>query len=151
MSGILLTCKSGALEGGKTRGVDKEFLALFSVLDENDSWLLDKNIKYYCSNPQGVNKEDEDFMESNKMHAINGYFYGNLPDLEMCLGDTVNWHLAGIGNEVDLHTGKIRVTFRPTEGNSRQSCILDSTPWIRDSLSVELGFWIQSFVGFRIL
>ena len=108
MSGIMLTCKSGALEGGKTRGVDKEFLALFSVLDENDSWLLDKNINYYCSEPQGVNKEDEDFMESNKMHAINGYFYGNLPDLEMCLGDTVNWHLAGIGNEVDLHTGKIR-------------------------------------------
>ena len=108
MSGILLTCKSGALEGGKTRGVDKEFLALFSVLDENDSWLLDENIKTYCSDPQGVDKEDEVFMESNKMHAINGYFYGNLPDLEMCLGDTVNWHLAGIGNEVDLHTGKIR-------------------------------------------
>ena len=90
MSGILLTCKSGALEGGKTRGVDKEFLALFSVLDENDSWLLDENIKTYCSDPPGVDKEDEGFMESNKMHAINGYFYGNLPDLEMCLGDTVN-------------------------------------------------------------
>ena len=108
MPGIMLTCKSGALEGGKTRGVDKEFLALFSVLDENDSWLLDENIKTYCIDPQGVDKEDEGFMESNKMHAINGYFYGNLPDLEMCLGDTVNWHLAGIGNEVDLHTGKIR-------------------------------------------
>ena len=147
----MLTCKSGALVGGKTRGVDKEFLALFSVLDENDSWLLDENINHYCSDPQGVNKEDEDFMESNKMHTINGYFYGNLPDLEMCLGDTVNWHLAGIGNEVDLHTGKIRVTFRPIEGNSRQSCILDSTPWIRDSLSVELEFWMQSLVGSQIL
>ena len=76
------------------------------MLDENDSWLLDENIKTYCGDPAGVDKENEDFMESNKMHAINGYFYGNLPDLEMCLGDSVSWHLAGIGNEVDIHTGE---------------------------------------------
>lgn len=105
-TGILLTCKTGTLEPskGKQKGVDKEFVALFTVLDENDSWLLDKNIQTYCGDPAGVNKEDEDFMESNKMHAINGYFYGNIPDLEMCLGDSVSWHLAGIGNEVDIHT-----------------------------------------------
>ena len=90
----------------KAKGVDKDFVSLFTVLDENDSWLLDKNIRQTCSDPRGVNKEDEDFMESNKMHAIDGHFYENLPGLEMCLGDSVNWHLAGIGNEVDLHTGE---------------------------------------------
>lgn len=103
-SGILLTCKKGALESAKK--VDKEFLGLFTVLDENESWLLDKNIQEYCSDPSGVDKDDEDFKESNKMHAINGYFYGNLPGLDMCLGDSVTWHLAGIGNEVDIHTGE---------------------------------------------
>ena len=35
------------------------------------------------------------------------------------------------------------------QGNPRQSWILDSTPWIPVSLSMELGFWI-SFGGFRI-
>ena len=48
--------------------------------------------------------EDEDYLESNLMHGINGYLYANLPDLEVCLGDKVSWHLIGLGNEVDMHT-----------------------------------------------
>ena len=102
----MLTCKKGALSGDGSNKVDKEFVGLFTVLDENDSWLLDKNINEFCSNAKGVDKDDEDFQESNKMHAINGFFYGNLPGLEICLGDSVRWHLAGIGNEVDIHTGE---------------------------------------------
>ena len=82
ISGIMLTCKKGALSEDGPKGVDKEFVGLFTVLDENESWLLQKK------------------------HAINGYFYGNLPGLEICLGDSVKWHLAGIGNEVDIHTGE---------------------------------------------
>ena len=107
ITGVLLTCKAGTLTEGKAKGVDKEYVGLFTVLDENESWLLDENIKTYCSDPAGVNKEDEGFKESNKMHAINGYFYGNVPDLNICFGDYVRWHLAGIGNEVDLHTGEL--------------------------------------------
>ena len=38
------------------------------------------------------------------MHGINGYLYANLPDLDVCLGDKVSWHLIGFGNEVDMHT-----------------------------------------------
>ena len=37
------------------------------------------------------------------MHGINGFLYGNLPGLSMCKGDTVSWHLIGVGNEVDMH------------------------------------------------
>ena len=48
--------------------------------------------------------EDEDYLESNLMHGINGYLYANLPGLEVCLGDKVSWHLIGLGNEVDMHT-----------------------------------------------
>ena len=106
ISGIMLTCKKGALSDDGPKGVDKEFVGLFTVLDENESWLLQKNIDEFCNDPSGVKTEDEDFQESNKMHAINGYFYGNLPGLEICLGDSVKWHLAGIGNEVDIHTGE---------------------------------------------
>ena len=107
----MLTCKAGALSEDKPKGIDKEFVGLFTVLDENESWLLDENINTYCNDSAGVNKEDEDFMESNKMHAINGYFYGNLQGLEICQGDTVRWHLAGIGNEVDIHTGEFVETM----------------------------------------
>ena len=38
---------------------------------------------------------------------INDYFHGNLPDLEMCLGDAVSWHLAGKENDEDIHTSEL--------------------------------------------
>lgn len=42
---------------------------MFTVSDENLSWYLDDNIKKYCKTPTKVDKDDEDFQESNKMHG----------------------------------------------------------------------------------
>lgn len=42
---------------------------MFSVVDENLSWYLDDNIKTYCSEPEKVDKDDEDFQESNRMYC----------------------------------------------------------------------------------
>lgn len=39
------------------------------VSDENFSWYLDDNIKTYVPNPARDLKDDEDFIESNKMHG----------------------------------------------------------------------------------
>ncbi|XP_040006415.1 ferroxidase HEPHL1 isoform X2 [Xiphias gladius] len=100
--GPLLVCKKGTLgENGTQKGVDKEFFLLFSVMDENMSWYLDENIKRFGSSQ--TNPEDEDFEESNKMHAVNGRMYGNLVGLEMCAGDKVQWYTFGLGTEVDIH------------------------------------------------
>eukprot|EP00123_Amoebidium_parasiticum_P018481 comp24220_c0_seq1/m.44577 comp24220_c0_seq1/g.44577 ORF comp24220_c0_seq1/g.44577 comp24220_c0_seq1/m.44577 type:complete len:705 (-) comp24220_c0_seq1:209-2323(-) len=46
---------------------------------------------------------EEAFTESNLMHNINGYVYGNLR-FEMCKGQRVRWYVMAMGNEVDLHT-----------------------------------------------
>ncbi|XP_019388111.1 PREDICTED: ceruloplasmin [Crocodylus porosus] len=102
--GPLITCKKGTLDGGSDNQIDAEFIVMFSVMDENLSWYLDDNIKTYCSEPARVDKENEDFQESNKMHSINGYMYGYLPSLTMCAGDRVKWHLFGMGNEADIHS-----------------------------------------------
>jgi FtsP/CotA-like multicopper oxidase with cupredoxin domain len=51
-----------------------------------------------------VKADDEEFAESNLMHSINGYVYGNLPGLAMKQGERVRWYVLGMGNEVDLHT-----------------------------------------------
>ena len=111
----MLICKNGTFINNKHKDIDREFVIMFTVMDENHSWLLDENIKEYC--PQfNTNKEDADFQESNKMHVINGYFYGNTPNLDMCTGDKVNWHMFGMGTEVDIHTGKFYIsTFIPCE------------------------------------
>ncbi|KAL1022868.1 hypothetical protein UPYG_G00033520 [Umbra pygmaea] len=101
--GPLLVCKKKTLKNGKQKNVNKEFHLLATVFDENLSWYLDDNIKQFTKTPKTVNKEDENFQESNKMHAINGYMYGNLPGLSMCKGDKVSWHLSGLGSEADIH------------------------------------------------
>ncbi|KAK6486511.1 ferroxidase HEPHL1 isoform X1 [Huso huso] len=104
--GALLTCKKGVLQGQSRdrTDVDKDFILMFSVVDENLSWYLDENIEAHCTNPSTVDRDEEEFQESNKMHAINGYLFGNLPGLEMCANKKVSWHMFGMGNEVDIHS-----------------------------------------------
>ncbi|XP_051962699.1 hephaestin-like protein 1a isoform X2 [Xyrauchen texanus] len=108
--GALLTCKKGSLDnsGVKRSDVDEDYILMFSVVDENLSWYLEENVERFCSDSTAtkilIEDVDEDFRESNLMHSINGYVYGNLPAPKVCVGRTVSWHLFGIGNEVDIHS-----------------------------------------------
>ncbi|XP_032201865.1 ceruloplasmin isoform X3 [Mustela erminea] len=101
--GPLIICKKDSLDNEKEKNIDQEFVVMFSVVDENLSWYLDDNIKNYCSEPEKVDKDDEDFQESNRMYSVNGYVFGSLPGLSMCAEDRVRWYLFGMGNEVDVH------------------------------------------------
>ncbi|XP_028855794.1 ceruloplasmin [Denticeps clupeoides] len=101
--GPLLVCKPKTLKSGKQKNVNKEFHLLATIFDENLSWYLDDNIKKFTKSPSTVKKDDEDFQESNKMHAMNGFLYGNLPGLSMCKNDKVSWHLYGLGSSLDIH------------------------------------------------
>ncbi|XP_074467992.1 ferroxidase HEPHL1 isoform X2 [Sebastes fasciatus] len=117
--GALLTCKKGILKEtndqvqGQTKpgsvvesarnDVNQDVFLMFNVVDEKLSWYLEDNIQK-CSDPAGVDQEDPDFEESNLMHAINGYMFGNLPGIELCQHRAVAWHLFGMGNEVDIHS-----------------------------------------------
>lgn len=62
---------AGILTGSSQRrqDVDIDFFLMFSVVDENLSWYLDENIASFCTDPGSVDKEDEEFQESNKMHG----------------------------------------------------------------------------------
>lgn len=102
--GPLILCKKGSLHKEKEKNIDQEFVLMFSVVDENLSWYLEDNIKTFCSEPEKVDKDNEDFQESNRMYSINGYTFGSLPGLSMCAEDRVKWYLFGMGNEVDVHS-----------------------------------------------
>ncbi|XP_053129823.1 hephaestin [Hemicordylus capensis] len=104
--GPLLICREGTLKSVSQRrhDVDLDFFLMFSVIDENESWHLGENVASFCGDPESVDEEDEGFKESNKMHAINGYVFGNLPEMTICAGDSVSWHLFGMGSEMDIHT-----------------------------------------------
>ncbi|XP_055272200.1 ferroxidase HEPHL1-like isoform X2 [Moschus berezovskii] len=102
--GPLLVCKRGVLNADATqKGIDKEFYLLITVFDENLSRYLDENIQKFTWHPSSIDKEDKEFVKSNRMHAINGYMYGNQAGLTMCKKDRVSWHLIGMGTDTDMH------------------------------------------------
>lgn len=103
---IVITARGRADADGKPLDVDREFISLYTVFDENVSPYLEKNFKEYALGEDLTQdlREDDDFMESNLMHAINGYVYGNMPGQVMEAGERVRWYLIGMGTEVDLHT-----------------------------------------------
>eukprot|EP00903_Cladosiphon_okamuranus_P012901 g12045.t1 len=96
----LIVYKPGLLDHeGMPTDVDEEFVILFMVEDENQSHYLAENIETF-----GANTTLADFYESNLMHSMNGFLYGNLMGLDMTEGDRVRWHVAAYGGERDLHT-----------------------------------------------
>lgn len=50
---------------------------MFFVVDENFSWYLEDNIKIFCFEFEKVDKDNEDFQESNRMYCkiIKDLFY----------------------------------------------------------------------------
>jgi len=103
---MVVTAKGMADANGRPIGVDREMVSLFTVSDENSSHYLCDNLEKFtdetCDNEELVG--DDDFAESNLMHGINGYVYGNLPGQTLQKGEHVRWYLIGMGTEVDLHT-----------------------------------------------
>jgi manganese oxidase len=103
MGPILISRKNTLQPNGKLKGIDREFIVLFSVIDENKSHYLDKNIEAFAPEAKDK-KDDESFVESNLMHSMNGYLYDNLPGLDMTVGENVRWYQIALGTEVDMHT-----------------------------------------------
>lgn len=101
---MIITRAGQANPDGSPQQVDAEFILNFLVDDENQSPYLPANIAKYTGDPNGVKPEDEEFVESNLMHSINGYVYGNQPMMAMRQGQHVRWYVMAMGTEVDLHT-----------------------------------------------
>jgi FtsP/CotA-like multicopper oxidase with cupredoxin domain len=104
MGTIVVTRAGEARADGTPRDVDREIVSAFWVVDENKSRYLASNVHRYARRPGSVDVEDEAFVESNLMHSINGYVYGNGPPLRLRKGERVRWYTMSMGSEVDLHT-----------------------------------------------
>ncbi|HEY7994748.1 MAG TPA: multicopper oxidase domain-containing protein [Candidatus Eremiobacteraceae bacterium] len=105
---------------GTPKDVDKEFVVLFNIFDENQSWYLPFNIRMYTSDPSGTMKlrseaipEDamgdfslngSGFSDANLKFSINGFSFGNDPRMVMLQGQHVRWYLIAIGFGFNFHT-----------------------------------------------
>ncbi len=102
---IVVTARGKARPDGTPRDVDREMFHLFEVVDENQSHYLEHNTTTFATPPYATESEGaEEFYESNLMHTINGFVYGNGPVPTVRAGDRVRWYTFSLGTEVDLHT-----------------------------------------------
>ncbi|MGH9503159.1 MAG: multicopper oxidase domain-containing protein [Terriglobales bacterium] len=115
---ILVTRRGMADADGKPKDVDREFVCLYILTDENSSWYLDHNIQTYTTDPKGVNKFEfapddgqgnssgigSGFTVANVKFNINGFLYGNGPGMTMKKGERVRWYLVTLGGQFSTHT-----------------------------------------------
>lgn len=117
---IIVTRRGMADQNGRPKDVDKEFVNLFMIFDENGSWYLDHNIQTFTTDPKGVNKVESGppfvdegsvmtleltgFVASNLKATINGYMYSNMPMMTMKKGERVRWYLITVGQVFNFHT-----------------------------------------------
>jgi hephaestin len=105
MGPIEVTRRGMARADGSPKDVDREIFTMFSVMNENASPYLETNLHRFAKPPLPTDPDnDDDFQESNLMHSINGYVFGNMPMITMHKGQRVRWYVMSMGTEVDLHT-----------------------------------------------
>ena len=114
---IIVTARGMAGPDGRPKDVDREFVSLFMLFDENVSWYLDENISKYTSDPKGVKKLDGQpvddqglfsffgtgFVSENIRSTINGYMFANGAIPTMKKGERVRWYLVSLGGLINGH------------------------------------------------
>jgi hephaestin len=108
MGPVIVTAAGRARPDGTPADVDREIVNVFNVDNENTSLDLPANLATLKTKPT---PSDDGFEESNLMHNINGYVFGNGPlgttagtGMTVEVGQHVRWYLMSMGTEVDLHT-----------------------------------------------
>lgn len=115
---IIVTRKGMALPNGRPKGVDHNFVVLFMIFNENDSWFLNHNIDTFTTDPLHVNRLESStadpngdfglvgtgFVNQNLRYSINGYQYADGPMIRMKKGEHVRWYLITVGDGLNTHT-----------------------------------------------
>jgi len=102
---IIITSPDYANDDATPSDVNREFVTLFTIFNENVAKYLDENIQIFLNTTMNeTQKADPNFQESNMKHSINGRLFGNLKGLQMNVNELVRWYVVALGSESDLHT-----------------------------------------------
>ncbi|HEY5046407.1 MAG TPA: multicopper oxidase domain-containing protein [Rhizomicrobium sp.] len=116
---IVVTRRGMARADGTPKDVDREFVNLFMIVDENQSWFIDDNVRKFTTDPAHVNlaetipRDTDDhydplagqgFGAQNIRSTINGFQFANMPMMRMKLGDRVRWYEVTMGEGFNFHT-----------------------------------------------
>jgi hephaestin len=117
---IVVTRAGMARPDGTPKDVDREFVTLYMIFDENQSLFINDNIKRFVKHPKKGLKFDggtsvdpngnndplfgNGFASVNFRSTINGYQYANMPMPTMKVGDHVRWYVLSLGEGLNFHT-----------------------------------------------
>uniref|UniRef100_A0A8C5BQU9 Coagulation factor V n=1 Tax=Gadus morhua TaxID=8049 RepID=A0A8C5BQU9_GADMO len=128
--GTLLLCKPGSLnEFGEQVHFPQEYVFLFGVFDEKESWFT----------PAGYSSSN------HVMHTINGYAAGSLPDVNICAHSTVSLHLVGMSSEQEVFSVHMNGQVLQHRGHKMSTVGLVSGSATTGSMrAVHPGRWLLS-------
>jgi FtsP/CotA-like multicopper oxidase with cupredoxin domain len=142
MGPIEITARGIAKADGSPKDVDREFFVLFSVMNENASPYVEENLKRFAKKPF-PGADDEGFEESNLMHSINGYVFGNQPMMTMHIREHVRWYVMSMGTEVDLHTPHWHGNTVTVNGMRMDTVsLLPASMIVADMVPDDPGIWL---------
>jgi FtsP/CotA-like multicopper oxidase with cupredoxin domain len=104
---MIITGRGLAKPDGSPKDVDREIVAAFAQVHEEDSWLADKNLPstLLADGPIANPSERQNFYPWFVKFSINGFTHGSLPLAEVTIhkGERVRWYLMSSTNDFDFH------------------------------------------------
>lgn len=108
LGAMIVTARGKARPDGSPRDVDREVVATFAQVHEEDSWLVGKNITLPLDSlrPRANPSQKQNFYPWFVTFTINGFAHGTLPleSVTFRRGDRVRWYLMASTNDFDFHT-----------------------------------------------
>ncbi len=100
---IVVTRRGAAKEDGSPKDVDREVYSLFTQMDESQSRLLEENLADRLVNPRDIKRGATGFSDANVFYSINGYVYGNMPLVDVRVGQRTRWYVMASMSDFDFH------------------------------------------------
>ena len=106
---IIITARGKARADGSPNDVDREIIASFMQVEEQDSWLAKENLPSSDSMQALGPRTNPSVRQSGYpwfvKFSINGFVHGSMPlsELTMRKGEHVRWYLMSSTNDFDFH------------------------------------------------
>jgi FtsP/CotA-like multicopper oxidase with cupredoxin domain len=104
---MIVTARAMARPDGSPKNVDREIIAVFDQVHEEDSWLVEQNLPADLMKRQPIANpsQRQNFYPWFVKFTINGFVHGSLPLKALTLrkGERVRWYVMSSTNDFDLH------------------------------------------------
>ncbi len=107
---IIITARGKARPDGSPVDIDREIVASFMQVEEQDSWLADENFQPRLDSLRALGPRPNPSLAQTGYpwfvkFTINGFVHGSLPlsELSVRKGERVRWYMMASTNDFDFH------------------------------------------------